>query len=293
MTGLTLVRPRIVGFRARAQLGLVAPRSVSHQIDTNPGGVAVHYGGDPLTIRSHTVCEAIWRRWQQMHMEQPRGWNDIAYSGGFCQHGYAFAGRGLGVRTAAQGSNDGNDRFHAFVHLNDGRPPTTEALGALGWWVQQSRAAGSGLEVEPHFTFHPTSCPGQLLGEYAKLLDGKPLTGGTTAVPKQRAVVLATQRAVHVGVDGAWGPQTDRAVTAVRELRDGAGTEAQVRAAQAACGAHVDGAWGAQSKTSHARTVRALQTAWRALVPGLGVDGVWGPGTDAAWRTVRGALAGK
>lgn len=289
----TVVPPRIAGFRSRAALGLVAPRSVSHQIDPDPGGVAVHYGGDPAAVRDHAGCEARWRAWQAMHMAQPRGWNDIAYTGGYCSHGWAFAGRGVGVRTAGQGTDDGNQRYYAVCWVNDRTTPTPEAFAALGWWIQQLRASGAGLDVRAHRTFHSTSCPGDPLAGYAPALDGKALPGGLVVVTKAKAAVLGTQRAVHVTADGQWGQRTDAAVVAVRELRDGKGTPAQVRAAQRAVGTTVDGAWGPLSRASMTRTVKALQAAWRPLVPGLATDGAWGGKTDAAWAGVRAALNGK
>jgi peptidoglycan hydrolase-like protein with peptidoglycan-binding domain len=293
VTGIAV--PRIVGFRTRQQLGLVAPRSVSHQIDADPGGVAVHYGGDPAPVKDHAACESRWRAWQAMHMAAPRGWNDIAYTGGYCSHGYAFAGRGLGVRTAGQGTNDGNDRYYAVCWVNDRATPTPEALSALSWWVVQARAGGAGLDVRAHRTFHSTSCPGDPLAAYAALLDGKAVPTGSVVVvvSKRKAAVLGTQRAVHVTADGQWGPNTDAAVGWVRELRDGKGTPAQVRAAQHAVGVTADGAWGALSRAAHKRTVRGLQGAWRSLTPGLGVDGVWGSQTDKAYGIVRAQVNGK
>lgn len=285
-----IITPRVVAFDTRAALGLAAPRSVSHSIDTNPGGAAIHYGGDSATIRTHADCQRLWRQWQAMHMRAPRGWVDIAYNGGACQHGHALAGRGLGVRSAAQGTNDGNDRYHAFVWLNGGDEPTVEALAAISWWVQQARAAGGGLDVRGHRLFHSTGCPGDPLFAYARLLDGKPLTGGTPKVTPAAAVVQATQRAVHVTPDGVWGRKTDTAVTAVRTLRAGHPSPTQIRAAQVACGTTADGVWGPASKKAHTLTTKALQLGWRPLVPALAADGVWGAGTDAAWVKVRAQL---
>jgi hypothetical protein len=296
LSGAAVTPAKIVAFRTRKDLGLVAPRSVSHDIDPNPGGVAVHYGGDPAPVRSHADCEARWRAWQKMHMAQPRGWNDIAYTGGYCSHGYGFAGRGVGARTAGQGTNDGNQRYYAVCWVNDRGTPTPEALGALAWWIGQLRAAGAGLDVRAHRSFHSTDCPGSPLAAYAPLLDGKPLPGGGgggTVVSKQKAAVLGTQRAVHVTADGQWGKITDAAVSAVRELRDGKGTSAQVKAAQHAVGTTPDGAWGPASKAAFARTTKALQAAWRPLVPALAADSVWGPATDRAYLAVRAALNGK
>jgi hypothetical protein len=287
-----IVAPKIVAFRTRADLRLVPPLRVSTNIDPNPGGVAVHYGGDPAPVRDHAACEARWLAWQRMHMTAPRDWNDIAYTGGYCSHGYAFAGRGLGARTAGQGTNDGNDRYYAVCWVNDRDVPTPEALGALAWWIQQLRAGGAGLDVRAHRTFHSTDCPGDWLAQYAPLLDGKPLPGGGTPpkkAPPLTAMVLAMQRAVHVGADGKWGGDTDTAVKWVRDGADGkfAGVS-QVRAAQHAVGSPADGVWGPASKAAEVRTVKALQTAWRAVTPGLGVDGAWGPKTDAAYMAARG-----
>lgn len=52
-----------------------------------------------------------------------------------CHHGYRFTGRGLGVRSAAQGTNAGNDSFHAVCFLGadrEGRADVTpEAKAAI------------------------------------------------------------------------------------------------------------------------------------------------------------------
>jgi hypothetical protein len=221
----TLYAPAITAFRSRAQLGLVAPRSVSHDIDANPGGVAVHYGGDPGPVTDHAGCEARWRDWQRMHMAAPRGWNDIAYTGGYCSHGYAFAGRGINTRTAGQGTNDGNQRYYAVCWVNDREQPTPEALAALAWWIQQLRAAGAGLDVRAHRLFHSTSCPGDALAAYAKLLDGKPLptsptSGGLTVdgvlgadtIRRWQTVLNTLGAKPHLTTDGKLGPATWTAV---------------------------------------------------------------------------------
>jgi hypothetical protein len=288
-----VVAPRIVAFVSRKEAGLVAPRNVSRNVDTNPGGVAVHYGGGQARIRSHADCVALWRAWQKMHMSKPRGWSDIAYTGGYCNHGYALAGRGLGVRTAGQGTNDGNQRYFAFVWLNGTANPTSLALGALGWWIQQARAFGSGSEVRPHRSFHSTSCPGNALAAYTTILHKQKIDGGTVVVGTKKAVVQSTQRSVHVPADGYWAKGTDAAVYAVRKLRSGHPDQPAIRAAQRSCGVSADGVWGPNSKAAHKRTVRALQVSWKFLVPKLGADGLWGPATEAAFTTVRGQLNGK
>ena len=157
------------GFRSRADLGLRSPRSRSTRIEPDRGGTAKHYGGPPTGLglsTPHERCEATWRSWQDFHMDT-HGWVDIAYSFGFCQHGYALAGRGLGVRTAANGTDDANGRFYAACWLGgQGEQPTRDALDALDEIVRVVRASGAGVAVEPHSHFKSTACPGPALRTY-------------------------------------------------------------------------------------------------------------------------------
>lgn len=154
----------IAGFVTRADAGLVRPRSVSRNID--PFGSAIHYGGPAQNIRSHDDCLKRWKAWQNYHMNT-LGWVDLAYSGGFCQHGYAFAGRGFGIRTAANGTNHGNYHYYAWCWIGgQGEHPTDKALDAAAWWVAEARkAGGAGPDVQPHSAFKSTSCPGPLTAQ--------------------------------------------------------------------------------------------------------------------------------
>ena len=109
---------------------------------------------------------------------------------------------------------------------------------------------------------------------------GYPAYGGGPVQDRGGDQVRRTQAAVHVPVDGAWGPKTDRAVSLVRsaargQLRD-------VKATQRAVGTRDDGEWGPISKAALDSTVRALQAAW-----GTHIDGDWGPKTEAAYDDVR------
>lgn len=168
---------RIVGFVSRADCGLRGPKSVSRNITPERGGSAPHYGGPRQSAAEpdsdHARCIATWRNWQKYHMDA-KGWADIAYTGGFCNHGYAFAGRGIGVRTAANGTNAGNQNYYAFTWIGgEGQTPTQEALDAADWWVVQLRKAGAGRAVKPHRFFKATGCPGDPLVGYAESRDGK------------------------------------------------------------------------------------------------------------------------
>lgn len=157
---------RIAGFVSRADAGLRSPRSRSRRVWPDQGGVAVHYGGAGKPPSSHAGCVATWRGWQSYHMNT-HGWVDIAYNFGFCNHGYVFAGRGMGVRSAANGTNDANSRFLAAVWIGGGSyTPTRQALDALEWIIAEVRTKGDGgSSVRPHRYFKSTTCCGDYLSD--------------------------------------------------------------------------------------------------------------------------------
>jgi hypothetical protein len=54
-----------------------------------------------------------------------RGWNDIAYNSGVCCHGHRLEGRGVGIRSGANGTTQGNQRSCAVVYIAGGTDPLT------------------------------------------------------------------------------------------------------------------------------------------------------------------------
>jgi hypothetical protein len=117
----------------------------------------------------HGRCAAIMRSHQSFHMND-RGWSDYAYSGAFCPHGVGFIGRGRGVRTAAQGTTDGNNRSFALQYMGagDADPLTVEAQRAaidMTTWLGYPLRRG-------HKDWKSTSCPGPHV--YAWRLAGFP-----------------------------------------------------------------------------------------------------------------------
>ncbi len=161
-------------FYSRSELGMRAPRSVSSNVTPQNGGISVHYGGGAQKISSQKAARDRWLRWQRFHMDG-HGWADIAYTAGFDNWGNVYAGRGYGVRTAANGTNTGNQNFLAFVWLGGGNEkPSDAALNALNWLIQDARRNGNaGNAVKPHSHFRSTACPGTFLRNRAAELDGK------------------------------------------------------------------------------------------------------------------------
>lgn len=128
-------------------------------------GIAVHYeGADNEGIR-HDKCDDKVRAIQKSH-QNGQGWSDIAYSWLVCRHGTIFEGRGWGMRTAANGTDEGNDGYHAVCYLDDdrnGTDLTADAAASIGAVVRECQALGYGDEVRPHSSFKPTACPGDEL----------------------------------------------------------------------------------------------------------------------------------
>lgn len=246
---------RIAGFVTRAEAGLRKPTSISKNITPERGGCGVHYGGpfqpaaDPGS--DHAKCISTWRAWQNYHMGT-HGWSDLAYTGGFCNHGYAFAGRGAGVRTAANGTNAGNQNYYAITWIGgEGQTPTQEALDAADWWLVTLRAAGAGRSVKPHRWFKATGCPGDPLVGYAASRDGVADLGGSAPAPgptppnvqeddmskigpgSNKNMVMLLQNTLikwaakngkpnplpRFGADGDYGNETKAAVAAVQSGR--------------------------------------------------------------------------
>jgi len=296
----------IAGFVTRAAAGLRAPKSISRKITPQHGGVAPHYGGPRQPAASsgadHASCISTWRNWQKYHMDT-HGWADIAYTGGFCNHGYAFAGRGAGVRTAANGTNTGNQNFYAVVWIGgEGQEPTKEAIDALDWWVSELRKSGAGTAVKPHRWFKSTGCPGDPLVGYASSRDGKavPTTAITPPTPPappgvDREKTKQIQTLLKLTADGLWGNDTEkRADLMVKASRAIVGYPVKTPAAydiasvQYVVGSKTDGIWGPKSRAALIEWVKKMQ---RVLAQTA--DGSWGPRTDHAFNVVRQANKGR
>lgn len=262
---------------SRAAVGLRSPRSVSTNIRAAAGGLAVHHGGDAQGIPasdSHARCRLRVRGWQDFHMGSApvgRGWVDLAYNWVVCQHGVLMVGRGFGVRSAANGSNDGNDRYLACCWLGGGdEQPTVAAKTAIEWLVGEIRRRGAGTDVQPHRHFFPTTCPGDALAKMADVWRGatilEPGAKPSARPGKASAPAFPLSRGQYFG-PRAGGPNSVSGFYSHRS--DLARWQAKVG------GLTADGLYGPAT----AARARALQAAKKAAV-----DGLIGPVTwKAAW----------
>lgn len=182
------------------------PRSVSYAIV--PKGTAIHWVGSPVNTDSHARCAPAVRGIQNYHMGA-NGWADVAYTLIGCPHDYVFAGRGAGVRTAANGTDDANGSYYAACGLlGQGQEPSEGMLEALGWGVRQLRKSGAGQYVTGHSTIKPTSCPGTLqphIGDIALRAEDEDMALSDEDVNR---IAAAVRQQIYEAL-GLAGPSTD------------------------------------------------------------------------------------
>lgn len=178
---------------SRADWGARPRVCISHNI--KPEGITVHYGGpspwgrqagldrsNPERFRAtapHDRCASILRAYQAYHLDT-RGWCDLAYNSAVCPHGVRYEGRGVGVRSGAQGTNDGNLRSYATVYLaGTGDPLTVEAKRAF---CDEADRFHAPLRWG-HRDWKSTSCPGDPTYAWRQAGFPRPPTGATPAPP--------------------------------------------------------------------------------------------------------------
>ena len=138
-------------------------------ITPKKGGVVVHYvGGGTLTGVAHNRCAARVRQIESHHVKG-NGWAAIAYNFLACEHGYVFEGRGLGHRSAAQGTAGGNQNYYAVCAIiGDHDQPHGPLKSALRDAIDYLRHHSAGKRLKGHRDFKSTSCPGNALYAWVK-----------------------------------------------------------------------------------------------------------------------------
>lgn len=195
----------------RAQWGARPARNTTALAGAAQRGVALHYSAaEADMVTDHAKCYDRVRGIQAFHMDG-RGWADIAYNWLTCRHGFRFVGRGLGVRSAAQGTNDGNAEYHAVCFLGldkEGRTDVTPAAKeATLDCIQAVRARyPQATAVKPHSSFHSTECPGNEFRAWISA--GIPSPQGADLTPEQDARLKDIQTRLANIVD----PKADRSL---------------------------------------------------------------------------------
>ena len=129
-----------------------------------PTGATAHWEGPHMGTFPHDTCPAKVRGIQAFHMDS-RGWSDIAYNAIVCPHGYVFEGRGPGVRSAANGTDPGNDADVAVCYLGgEGDPFTPEGATAM---ADAMHWLSPGGQRHAHRDWKPTACPGDTITAWA------------------------------------------------------------------------------------------------------------------------------
>lgn len=190
----------------RAQWGARNPIGREVLPSSSLYGLAVHYSAAIAdTVADHGLCDDRVRSIQAYHMNH-NGWNDIAYNFLTCQHGYVFEGRGFGIRSAANGTNYGNEHFIACCFLggdNVGRDDVTNLGREAIRWVadEMKRRVVTATSVVCHSDLKATACPGNELRAWVRL--GMPLPVPQRKEPG-RVIVNAPQVCVlyHADWDG-------------------------------------------------------------------------------------------
>lgn len=220
-------------FVSRSAWGARAPSSRNGNITPQNGGVTVHHVDAVKVARSsHSECAGQVRGIQNHHMDGNQ-WADIAYSYLTCVHGYVFEGRGPGQRTAANGTNPGNQNWYAVCGLtggtaNDYDTITDELIDAFHWAISTLRSSGNAAGgINRHMDHLATACPGNLS---AYVQDGsmEPGDGGGGPPPwpgvyfQQPPVFnhasvgswqsrMNSAHGYSLGVDSAYGPASESA----------------------------------------------------------------------------------
>jgi hypothetical protein len=187
----------------RSEWGAKSPKSVTKLAGKNVRGMAIHYSGGAGERKvDHNSCPKIVRGIQAYHMVTQK-WTDIAYNFLVCWHGWVFEGRGWDVRSAANGTNYGNDRWFAVCFLGgdvEGRDDVTDVGRRAIWEVAQACAKryNGAADHRPHSSFKATACPGNELRIWIEA--GLPVD----VPPPPTGVIMVNAPVVAVMTHEAW-----------------------------------------------------------------------------------------
>lgn len=236
----------------REEWGARKPRHVT-QLPRHPKGFGVHYNGPELNLTGGCAegrrCANAVRATQNYHMDT-KGWSDIAYSFLVCPScGRIYEGRSWGVRTAANGTNRANNRWHAVMVLIGGDEPITDAAKRSVLYLREAHEDRYGTRrLKPHRRFKSTACPGKPTTDWLKAGAPRPEEEEAHMPSKEEVADEVVKRLLRAEVHGK--PFANR-------LHD-----ADVAARQASR---------ALRKRDFARDVKVVRRAVRAIASKVGV----------------------
>ncbi len=152
-----------MSYLSRSDWGAAQPRHRT-PMGSNPKGIALHWVGARLhpTRTPADITQSI----QRYHMKT-KNWSDIAYQELVGMDGTALAGRGFGIRSAANGGRWLNKKYGAICLLmGPGQEPSDamikQARHRIDEWRRRYPRA---TEIVAHGDLKKTSCPGRSIVE--------------------------------------------------------------------------------------------------------------------------------
>jgi len=132
-------------------------------------GVVIHYAG--FTIDIDRDPAQLAKSIQRQHMDD-RGWWDVAYNEFVALDGTVVEGRGLLVRSGANGTNAANKDYLAICLLiGDDQHPSPEMIESVKERIKIIRAfQPKATAIIGHRDCKATTCPGE--GAYALVRSG-------------------------------------------------------------------------------------------------------------------------
>lgn len=157
---------------SRKDWGARAPKDApTALVASRVEGVALHWPAMSKQVHGVEAVKRFLRNVQDSHMDD-RGWDDVAYQLGFDQDGNTYDLRGLKTQSAANGDQDVNRRFGAFLLiLAPGEQPSAKMIAAVKASVAEhrklfpeSKRIVGHQDVRPE----PTACPGPIVEKLIK-----------------------------------------------------------------------------------------------------------------------------
>lgn len=151
------------------------PRARYRMDPADVEGVALHWPAMGTTkLNTPPAVMGALRSWQDYHMDS-QGWSDIAYQIAVDQDGNWYQLRGLRHRSGANGDDDVNRRFGAFLLVvGEREAPSAAMIATVRARIARFQHIYTGankilghMDVRPD----PTACPGPAVEKL--ILEGK------------------------------------------------------------------------------------------------------------------------